>query len=72
MEKRLGSLSIMHWFVVLIIFAVYGVPVVKILRRAGYSGWWVIVTLIPIVNIIALWIFAFSSWPALGGLRPSE
>ena len=42
---------------------------VRILHRAGYSGWWVILAIIPLVNIIMLWIFAFSTWPAT---RPSS
>jgi uncharacterized membrane protein YhaH (DUF805 family) len=38
---------------------------VRILRKAGYSGWWSLLTLIPIVNIVMIWVFAFSDWPAL-------
>ena len=37
--------------------------VVKILQKAGYSGWWSLITLVPIANIVFLWIFAFSKWP---------
>ena len=35
----------------------------RILRRAGYSGWWVIVMFIPLANLIMIWVFAFSTWP---------
>lgn len=38
-------------------------PIVKIIRKAGYSGWWVLLWFVPIVNLIALWVFAFSKWP---------
>lgn len=38
-------------------------PVSKILERAGFSGWYSLVTLIPIVNLIALWWFASAKWP---------
>jgi uncharacterized membrane protein YhaH (DUF805 family) len=38
---------------------------VRIARKAGYSGWWSLLMLIPIVNVVVLWVFAFSSWPAL-------
>jgi hypothetical protein len=38
-------------------------PVWKILSRVGYSGWWSLLALIPIVNLIALWMFAFGQWP---------
>jgi len=40
------------------------VPLVKILNKAGYSGAWVLLALIPMVNLVALWIFAFSTWPS--------
>ena len=32
-------------------------------RRAGYNGAWALVLLVPIVNLIILWIFAFVTWP---------
>jgi uncharacterized membrane protein YhaH (DUF805 family) len=38
---------------------------VRILRKAGFDGWWVLVLLIPVVNIIMIWIFAFTRWPTL-------
>jgi len=38
---------------------------VCILRKAGFDGWWVLVLLIPVVNIAMIWIFAFSRWPTL-------
>lgn len=38
---------------------------VRILSKAGYSGAWSLLTLIPIVNIVMIWVFAFSAWPAL-------
>jgi uncharacterized membrane protein YhaH (DUF805 family) len=38
---------------------------VRILRKAGYSGWWSLLTLVPILNIATIWVFASSDWPAL-------
>jgi len=40
-----------------------GVPLGRILSRAGFSPLWSIVAFIPIVNLIALWLFAFADWP---------
>ena len=37
----------------------------RIARRAGYSGWWSLTMLIPLVNIVVIWLFAFAEWPAL-------
>jgi hypothetical protein len=38
---------------------------VSIVRKAGYSAWWVCAGLVPLVNIVMLFAFAFSDWPAL-------
>ncbi len=35
----------------------------RILQRAGYSGWWALIGLTPLLPL-AVWVFAFSSWPA--------
>jgi hypothetical protein len=32
--------------------------------RAGYAGAWSLLLLVPFVNIIAVYIFAFATWPA--------
>jgi uncharacterized membrane protein YhaH (DUF805 family) len=49
----------------MLILVLYFVPVVKILRKAGYSGWWCLIAFVPIVNIIMFYVFAFADWPAL-------
>lgn len=61
------SFSIWHGFGVLFFWAVFLVPLWRIISKAGYSGAWALVSLIPFVNIIALWIFAFARWPNEGG-----
>ena len=45
----------------------YFVPVVKILHKAGYSGWWCLMVFVPLVNIVMFWVFAFADWPSLRG-----
>lgn len=42
-----------------------GIPAAIILGKAGYSKAWVLLAFVPMVNLIAFWIFAFSNWPAL-------
>jgi uncharacterized membrane protein YhaH (DUF805 family) len=37
----------------------------RVLRRAGYSPWWVLLVLVPLVNLVALWVFAYVRWPAI-------
>ncbi|ANE54504.1 MULTISPECIES: hypothetical protein [Methylomonas] len=39
----------------------------RILQKAGFDGRWALVLMVPVVNIIMIWVFAFSSWP---NLRP--
>jgi hypothetical protein len=41
------------------------IPFWLLFSKAGYSGWWSLLMLIPIVNLITLYVFAFSDWPAL-------
>ncbi|HTC68354.1 MAG TPA: hypothetical protein VK662_02200 [Acidothermaceae bacterium] len=38
---------------------------VSILRKAGYSPWWVVTGFIPLVNIVMVITFAFADWPVL-------
>ncbi len=42
----------------------------RVLRRAGYSPWWVLLVLVPLVNLVALWVFAYRRWPAIDGVAP--
>lgn len=42
-----------------------GIPAAVVLGKAGYSRWWAILAFIPVVNLIGLWVFAFSNWPVL-------
>jgi hypothetical protein len=45
---------------------------VSIVRKAGYSGWWVAGGLIPLVNVVLLFAFAFADWPILRDLRRKQ
>ncbi len=52
-----------HWLIGLIGVLVFAIPAITILRKTGYSGWWVILSFIPFVNVIMFWVFAFARWP---------
>jgi uncharacterized protein YqhQ len=39
------------------------VPIVKLLRRTGHRAIWCVLALLPGLNVIAFWIFAFKPWP---------
>jgi hypothetical protein len=36
-----------------------------VLKKAGFSRWWACLLLLPVVNLVAIWVFAFIRWPAL-------
>jgi uncharacterized membrane protein YhaH (DUF805 family) len=62
------------FFLVLFLFyaaiAVVGITAwVKILGKAGYSGWWVLIALVPIANVVMFLVFAFSEWPVVRAVR---
>jgi len=54
---------------ILILLALVVVPYWKIWQRTGHSGAWGLLMLVPIANIISLWVLAFKDWPALRGPR---
>jgi hypothetical protein len=41
------------------------IPFWQLFSKAGYSAWWSFLMIIPLVNLIALYVLAFSSWPSL-------
>lgn len=52
---------------IVVYVAVIGVFIwanVRIIRRSGYSGWWVLIGLVPIANIVMYLVFAFKESPA--------
>jgi len=51
------------------IWLVFVIAYIKIITRAGYSGWWVLIIIVPIVNIVMLLIFAYKEWPIQRELR---
>lgn len=36
----------------------------RIVVKAGFSGWWALLGMVPLINLFALWWFAFSDWPS--------
>ncbi len=41
------------------------VPYWKIFSRAGFPGWMSLLTLVPVVGLVTLYVIAFSEWPAM-------
>jgi len=57
------SLGLWHFLIVCTFSVLFVVPVWRIVSKAGYSGALSLLGLIPLVNIVLLWVFAFSEWP---------
>ncbi|MFL6161681.1 MAG: hypothetical protein ACJ74U_05580 [Jatrophihabitantaceae bacterium] len=54
-------------FVLLAVYVLFLIVMVwayvQIIRRAGYSGWWILIGLLPLMNVVMFFIFAFKEWP---------
>lgn len=56
---------------VIILLVVFGIAIIcalfvsRILRKAGFSPWLSILSIIPVINLIFLWVFAFITWPGI-------
>jgi len=43
------------------------IPLWFIFTKAGFSGWWSLLMLVPGLNIVVLYVLAFADWPMLRG-----
>ena len=48
-----------------VLLALMVIPFWKIWQRTGHSGAWGLLALVPLANLISLWVLAFKDWPAL-------
>lgn len=63
----MGQFSLTHWIILLMILvptvALPIVPSWRIARKAGFSGAWCLLLLVPGLNVLVIWAFAFTRWP---------
>ncbi|MBV9823700.1 MAG: hypothetical protein JO144_15825 [Actinobacteria bacterium] len=45
--------------ILIVVFWAY----IRIIQRAGYSGWWILIGVVPVVNVVMFLVFAFKEWP---------
>jgi hypothetical protein len=69
-HEFIKTVSTPEGFVRILILGIVGLlvslpPVVRILRRTGYSGWWAIIGLMHPLSLVGLWVFAYAEWPAV-------
>jgi hypothetical protein len=41
------------------------IPVARILHRTGHSRLWCLLAVVPLVNMIGIWILAYVRWPGV-------
>lgn len=58
LETPLGNLLLLCLYVVLIV-----VPACRLVSRLGFHGAWGLLSLVPVVNVLGLWLLAFARWP---------
>lgn len=69
--RNIGALELgFILFIIPIFIVLMIVPYWKIFSKAGWSGAMSLLMLVPLANLIVLWVFAFSEWPALQNRRP--
>ena len=58
------------FFVLVFVFSL--ICQIKIITKAGYSGWYVLTAFVPILNIVMFLVFAFGKWPIQTRLENAE
>jgi hypothetical protein len=57
--------------IVLVSIAVTIIPYWKIFAKAGFSPWLSLLVLVPLANIVVLYVVAFSEWNVRPAAQPS-
>ena len=60
----MGNHRMMEVILLLSLFGLWIPPVDMIIKKAGHSPFWALLGLIPGVNLVALYVFAFTQWPS--------
>lgn len=59
----MGNLGFPELFLMMIFAFIFVLPVWRILKRTGHNPALSLLAVVPFVNIIALYVFAFQRWP---------
>ena len=68
-SEMIAYWSAWHWIMFTLFAVLFIYPIGIILRRIGYSPFWCLLALLPLFNIIGLWLLAISPWPSNEGRR---
>ncbi|MDZ4096129.1 MAG: hypothetical protein U1D35_14610 [Paracoccaceae bacterium] len=61
----MNNMGLPGLLMIVIYAALVVVPFFKLWQRTGHNGWISLLMLIPLVNIVLIYVLAFKSWPAL-------
>lgn len=61
MSAGFAVVALLFWVVGIVIVII---PFWKIYAKAGFSKWLSLLMIVPLVNLIVLYVVAFSTWPA--------
>ena len=67
-----GAAAWVFFGVMAVVWVIGIAAYVAIIRKAGYSGWWILIMLLPVVNIVMFLAFAFAEWPVQRALRAAR
>jgi len=62
-DMIMGYWSVWHWIAFAAFAALVLYPVGRILARIGLSPFWSVIALIPLANLVGLWVVAPAAWP---------
>lgn len=57
-ETPLGNVLLFCVYVLIV-----AVPACRVVSRLGFNGAWGLLSLLPGLNVLGLWLLAFSRWP---------
>lgn len=61
----IGLGTLLYFAAVIAVLVAVVMLTLRILQKAGYSAWWCIPSLVPGLNLVLIWVFAYVRWPRL-------
>lgn len=62
-SPMMGGFGVWQLLFMLIWVVILVIPIARILNRMGFSRIWTVLAFIPLINLIFLWVLAYSNWP---------
>lgn len=57
------NLGVFEVLGLLLVAAAIMIPAARIARRLGYPRWLAVLAVVPLANVLLLWLVAFAPWP---------